>query len=193
MDSSSTRRAFFCRDDLWQAFSELAARRGTTLDALLNEAMSNFLTTQNQFGGGDQNVYGRQPYNQVDASPAQNQQAYGGHQPIASHMQQQRSMQPQNNYGRAPVANSQSYGPGSQLPSSPKPSQQLQGQRVPPPTPGNYRRPPSIFEEPVSESLNKNGQPQPMVLASLTAPQQPPYQSPQRQNPQNNRSNFTGA
>ncbi len=193
MDNSSTRRAFYCKDELWQAFSELAARRGTTLDALLNEAMSNYLTSQNQFGGGDPNVYGRQPYNQPDAAQGQNPQPFS-HQPIANHMaaQRQPQMQPQG-YGRSPVNNAQAYGVNNPNPSVPKSPQQPQGQRVPPPTPpGSYRRPPSIFEEPVSESL-KNGQPQPMVLASLTAPVNPPYQQPQRQNYQNNRNNYTGA
>ena len=181
MDNSSTRRAFFCKDELWQAFSDMAARRGLTVDALINEAMSDYLANQKPYGGAEQNAFARQPLNQPDNLHTM------GHQP--AHVSPGRPSQ-QQAFGRQPVNNAQAYGAGSQSP-APKP-QPLQGQRVPPPAPpGSYRRPPSIFEEPVSESL-KNGQQQPMVLASLSAPVNPPYQQ-QRPNLPNNRNNYAGA
>ena len=43
MPESNTRRAFFCQESLWQSFVSLAMQRGTSVDALINEAMVSYL------------------------------------------------------------------------------------------------------------------------------------------------------
>ncbi|MBQ9244152.1 MAG: FHA domain-containing protein [Proteobacteria bacterium] len=77
-------------------------------------------------------------------------------------------------FGRQPAAPTAASG-GYRAPApAPVQGQALQGGRVPPPSP-NYRRPPSVFEDPASDRLNG----QQMALASLAEPRQPYGQGPQ--------------
>ena len=186
---STPRRSFYCPDNLWQAFASLAMQYGTSVDALINDAMVTYLQT-------------RQPSNMQAQPVAQNMQA----QPIAQNMQAQPVAQnepgqplinmtadrayPSNGNSIPPAPMRQNYPP---TPPTPPPTnaqqpmgaarmsiqpppmgmQQPLGARVPPPTPA-YRRPPSIFEEsPVDPSMP----PKPMVLASCqNEPPQYPHQ-----------------
>ncbi len=164
--NSSIRRAFYCQENLWQSFSDLAIKRGCSVDVLINEAMTSYLQSmpmQNAMPQQQQqqprmaaNSFSRQP------APA----PVGLQQP-----QQMQSRQPQQ-YGRqqAPAQTVQPYRSANSIP--PAPLSMPQGSRVPPPTPAAYKRPPSIFEEPVSEQASPGGKP--MVLASLAAPAQNP-------------------
>lgn len=154
----SNRRAFYCQESLWQAFSDLAMKRGCTVDTLINDAMAAYIQTNN----ANPAAYGRQPMTPPAASAA----------PVAP-----ARPAPVQAFGRQPA--SPGFASAQSIPPAPL-STAPQGGRVPPPAPNSsYRRPPSIFEEPVSEAA-PNGQP--MVLASLSQPQQPPM--PQRQYPQ---------
>ncbi|MBO5752565.1 MAG: FHA domain-containing protein [Proteobacteria bacterium] len=157
----SNRRAFYCQETLWQAFSDLAMKRGCTVDTLINEAMAAYV----QSNSAEQIGYGRQPMTPPSAPAAPQAPARAPVQPFGR--------QP------APIA-SPGFANAQPIPPAPL-TAPPQGGRVPPPTPNSpYRRPPSIFEEPVSEAAS-NGQP--MVLASLNQPQQPAM-PPRQQYPQ---------
>ena len=152
--NSSIRRAFFCQESLWQSFSDLAMKRGCTVDVLINEAMTSYLQSmpmqpmQQPQARPQANSFSRQPA----PSPVAHQQ------PVSNMNLGSRQPDP---YGRQPA---QPYRSSNSIP--PAPLSAPQGPRVPPPTPASYKRPPSIFEEPVSEQ----GMGKPMVLASLSAP-----------------------
>lgn len=157
MMDANQRRAFYCQESLWQAFTNLAIQRSTTVDALINEAMAYFL----QGSGGVMNG--------MDESRGASNLPVGSGQNYPGSGMQNYPPQPPNNYNSSipapPVR--QSYGGG--VASSPL------GARVPPPTPPSpYRRPPSLFEESPADAARK-----PMVLASLQNNPAPSFQPPQ--------------
>lgn len=63
MADSNVRRAFYCQDELWQAFSNLAMQRRTSVDALINEAMTAYLQSSGMgvSSFGAPNNYGQAP------------------------------------------------------------------------------------------------------------------------------------
>ena len=77
-------------------------------------------------------------------------------------------------YGRQQPSSGAAASGGYRAP-GPIQGQAPQNNRVPPPSP-NYRRPPSVFEDPASDRV---GGAQPMALASLAEPRQPYPQGPQ--------------
>ncbi|MBO4350925.1 MAG: FHA domain-containing protein [Proteobacteria bacterium] len=158
MSDNTTRRAFYCQDSLWQSFSDLAVKRGCAVDTLLNEAMTAYLQSFPAPMPQNQNNYAQQAY---AASP----QASPARAPVSPH-------QASPAYGRQPApinAVNPAYRSGNSIPPAPV---SPQAGRIPPAPPAqNYRRPPSIFEEPVSEGPMPGGKP--MVLASLSQPAQP--------------------
>lgn len=118
--SSSSKRSFFCRDALWQAFTQIANDRRTTVDFLINEAMIGYLK-ENRYDTS----FLSSPMQA--AAPQRHSAAYANQNPAYDH----RVNSPQNDYHRPqgmPYAEA-----------APK---------APPPTPPAYRRPPSIYEEP---------------------------------------------
>ncbi|MBQ9817172.1 MAG: FHA domain-containing protein [Proteobacteria bacterium] len=173
----SSRRAFYCQEMLWQSFSDLAMQRGCSVDVLINDAMSAYLQSGQGAGIAQaQSNYGRQQYQQ---GPMQQpmQQNPAMQQPMAAPQnRQQPYRQPM---GAAPQPANISYPGANAIPAAPISPAGPQGSRVPPPTPASYRRPPSIFEEPLSEAPSPGGKP--MVLASLAAPQQAPMNNMQQQ------------
>lgn len=168
MSDNTTRRAFYCQDSLWQSFSDLAAKRGCAVDTLINEAMTSYLQSFPASGPQNHN-YSRQPYPSGQAVPSR----APAPQPVAAAPAYNRQPAPIN--AAAPInAPAPGYRNSSSIPPAPIAPP---GNRIPPAPPGqNYRRPPSIFEEPVSEGPSPGGKP--MVLASLSQPAQPvaPYQ-----------------
>ena len=181
--NSSTRRAFYCQESLWLSFSTLAMQRGCTVDALINEAMSAYLQA---------NPAAMTPPMQP---PAKNPM-------VAQPMPYQRPGFPQEQPNiplRAPIPapqsipapsrQAQNYArPVQPIPTSPYQSQvpiqqpiamSPQNGIAPPPTPvNNYRKPPSIFDDPMKDAQSSGGKA--MVLASLSAAPQPqPLMQPQ--------------
>ena len=173
MPESNTRRAFFCQESLWQSFVSLAMQRGTSVDALINEAMVSYLQS-NGMGYVSPDVPQNGGYERV---PSPVRAAYGaptGAGYGSSPMNPAQGMAGGPGYGApgmgAGVQNAPGMGAGVQN----APMGSPLGARVPPPMPShNYRRPPSIFEESLSESA---GPRKPMVLASLQ--NQPPQYNP---------------
>jgi len=163
-DNSSMPRAFYCQEWLWQAFADLANQRLTTVDALINEAMALYV----QPGGHgigmpppslERQPLERQPYHAPSAATPSSFPPGQSRAPANFH-QQQHATPPHPT--AAPLH-----------PHVPNPSQL--GSRLPPPTPANqggYRRPPSIFDE-VNAPVPTAPGAQPLVLASLNAPQTP--------------------
>lgn len=167
MTDANQRRAFYCQDSLWQAFTNLAIQRSTTVDALINEAMSFFVQSNGGAMNGAIEPYGASSL--PGTGMGQNYPAQGG-QNYPSPGVQNYPPQPPVNFNNSipapPVR--QSYGGGvAQAPQAPL------GARVPPP-PSPYRRPPSLFEESPAGAARK-----PMVLASLQSNQSPSYQQAQ--------------
>ena len=163
MSDNSTRRAFYCQDSLWQSFSDLAAKRGCAVDTILNEAMSQYLQSFPAPAPQNQN-YSRQPYNAPQAAASR---APAPHQSVSPH---QPAGAP---YGRQPAPISAAAPGGYRGANNPIPPAPVapQGNRIPPAPPAhNYQRPPSIFEDPISEGPVPGGKP--MVLASLAQPAQ---------------------
>lgn len=189
MSDANQRRAFYCQDALWQSFTNLAIQRATTVDALINEAMTlylqgGFMPQQNAMNQAVSYPNGMNgmgtPMGQAQPMPAPPVQNYPPQAPPVQPVQPVQSM----NYNQsipAPPAR-QTYGNG--IPPAP---QQPLGARVPPPAPA-YRRPPSLFEEAPADSANAH---KPMVLASLQ--NQPPQYSQPAYAPQANAVNTPSA
>lgn len=169
--NSSTRRAFYCQESLWQTFSDLAIKRGCSVDVLINEAMTSYLQNMPM----QQQPMQRQPMQPQQANSFSRQPAPSpmGNPPMPQR-QSIPAAQPASPYARAQAPGIQPaqapYRSAGSIP--PAPLSMPAGPRVPPPTPASYKRPPSIFEEPVSEQVGAGGKP--MVLASLNTPSQNP-------------------
>lgn len=162
--NSSTRRAFYCQEALWQTFSNYAMQRGCSIDVLINEAMTAYLQSSGmQLVQAQQSPVMNQQNPMMAQQPMVSQSAYG-RQPVPAAPQQNIQQQA---YNRSPQPSP--YAAAAPIQPAPM-NVPPQGGRVPPPTPASYRRPPSIFEEDIADAPSPGGKP--MVLASLSA--QPP-------------------
>ncbi|MCL2325353.1 MAG: hypothetical protein FWC40_02465, partial [Proteobacteria bacterium] len=157
-DNSSAPRAFYCQEWLWQVFTDLANQRLTSVDALINEAMALYVQPGTHGLSKpppslERQPLERQPYHSPAAATPSSFPPGQSRSPANFH-QQQLATPP--HPLAAPIH-----------PHTPSQSQ-LQGSRLPPPTPANqggYRRPPSIFDEANAPVPTAPGA-QPLVLAS---------------------------
>ena len=166
--NDSSRRAFFCQESLWQAYVDLATRRGTSVDALINDAMGQYLYNSRS-SQEHPAQFARQSYVPGASGSSSSNLGYQG----ASAQAHEQDPAPHQVVSQAPQA---SYGGNVQWQQQVAPAPQsvspvVQGGRVPPPVPNShYRRPPSIFEEINAPPAIVPGV-QPLVLASLNAQQ----------------------
>lgn len=173
--ADTTRHAFFCQDDLWQSFMELAAEKARPVDDLICEAMSQYMRNQADPGANDD--FSRQPFGgpeanvstpptlQVNPPPAMGPGSIPPSAPMAPQQPFTRQPMPsaqassRQPYGRQPAPAQYAAGVPAQPPASVAPSP---APMAPPPAP--MAPPPAPMAPP------------PAPMAPPPAPMAPPMQ-----------------